>query len=155
LDPFGELPDHFTGDMILLADGTILRSITNNDQFLNDRFSVGYSLQGKRTTLSVDGDYTKQTSADTAETSSYGFGVTVDRSLSGLLSADAGLTWDSQTGADDSKSDVWRLNLGLNQKLGKKTSLSFDYIHTKRESDNAGDSYEEDRMTLSLQHALY
>jgi len=155
LDPFGELPDHFTGDMILLADGTILRSITNNDQFLNDRFSVGYSLQGKRTTLSVDGDYTKQTSADTAETSSYGFGVTVDRSLSGLLSADAGLTWDSQTGADDSKSDVWRLNLGLNQKLGKKTSLSFDYIHTKRESDNAGDSYEEDKMTLSLQHALY
>ncbi|MCP4995977.1 MAG: TIGR03016 family PEP-CTERM system-associated outer membrane protein [Gammaproteobacteria bacterium] len=155
LDPFGEPPIHFTGDMILLSDGTILRPITDNAQFLNDRFSLSYTLKGKRTTLSVDGDYSMQTSQDASESSSYGVGVRVDRTLSGLLSADAGLSWDTQKQADDSETDLWRLNLGLNQKLGKKTSLRLNYIHTKRESDQVGDSYDENKVTLSLTHSIF
>jgi len=154
-DPFGDPIDPVTGDPITTVDGTFLRNINDNDQFLNDRFSMSYTLKGKRTTLSVDSSYTKQTSQDASENSSFGFGVKVNRNLSGLLSADAGLTWDTQKQSDDSKTDQLRFNLGLNQKLGKKTSLSLNYSHTKREADQAGDSYGEDRVTLSLKHDLF
>jgi uncharacterized protein (PEP-CTERM system associated) len=155
LDPFGQPINPITGDPLIINDGSFLRNLNDNEQFLNDRFSMSYTLQGKRTTLSVNGDYTNQTSADASEASSYGIGVSVDRNLSGLLTANAGLNFDAQTGSDDSKTDVWKLNLGLDQKLGKKTSVSLNYAHTKREADQAGDSYDENRLTLYLKHDLY
>ncbi|MCP4127901.1 MAG: TIGR03016 family PEP-CTERM system-associated outer membrane protein, partial [Gammaproteobacteria bacterium] len=139
----------------LPSESDFLTNIDNNAQFLSDRFAFGYVLQGKRTTLAVNGNYTKNTAGDASETTGVGLGATLKRDLSGLLSANASLSWNRTEEDDSSQSDRWNLRFGLKQKLGKKTSLSLDVAHTKRESDNAGDSYDENRVTLSISHAFY
>ncbi len=147
--------DISTGNPVPVLEALNLINITNNAQFLSDRFALGYVLQGKRTTLSVNGNYTKNTAGDASETTGVGLGATLKRDLSGLLSANAGLSWNRTEADDGSQSDRWNLRFGLKQKLGKKTSLSLNVAHTKRESDNAGDSYDENRVTLSISHAFY
>jgi uncharacterized protein (PEP-CTERM system associated) len=147
--------DKITHFQVPISQASSLISIDNNAQFLNDRFSMSYTLQGKRTTFSVNGDYTKQTAGDASETTGFGLGVSATRNISGLLSASAGLSWDKIEQDDGSQSDLWDLNFGLNKKLSKKSTLSLNFSHAKRESDQVGDSYDENRVSLFLSHDLY
>lgn len=144
--------DPRNNQFISLADLYRLGNINNNAQFLSDRFSMGYTLQGKRTTLSIGGNYTKQTAGDASETTGFGADVSVTRNITGLLSATAGIGWNRVEQDDGTQSDRLNLNFGVNQKLSEKTSLSLNFAHAKRDSDTANDSYDENRVTLSLSH---
>ncbi len=153
LDSIG-IVDKQTGQFTSLSDIYGLNNLNNNAQFLNDKFSLRYTLQGKRTTLSVGGNYTKQTSGNASETIGTGLDATITRDISGQLSATAGLSLDRIEQSDGSQSDVWNLNLGLSRKLTERTTLNLNVVHAKRESDSANDSYDENRIGLSLQHYL-
>ncbi len=158
IDPFTRkyyTLDKNTNNYVPYSEALLINNITNNAQFLNDAFSMTYTLQGKRTTLSVNGRYTKNTAGDASETTGVGLGMTATRKITGLLSANAGLSLNRQETDAGSKSDLWNLNFGLSQKLGKKSYLNLNFAHAKRESDVAGDSYDENRVSLSLSHDFY
>jgi uncharacterized protein (PEP-CTERM system associated) len=72
------------------------------------------------------------------------------------VSADVGLNWNQQeeSGTGNRESDTWRLQAGLNQRLGQKTNLRLNYIYTDRSSNQAGQSYEENKLALTLIHTL-
>lgn len=150
------LIDNSTGNLRPGAPdpGDYLSIISDNVQFLSDRFAMGYILSGRRTTLILSGDYTKHTGIDASETIGTGLNATVKRDLSGQLSATAGLSLDRIEQDGGSQSDLWNLNFGLSQKLSGKTTLNLNVVHAKRDSDSANESYDENRIGLSLKHYL-
>jgi uncharacterized protein (PEP-CTERM system associated) len=155
---YQEAQDNWTQNAIaenaLPSQSDFLSNIDNNAQFLSDRFALGYFLRGKRTTLSVNGNYTKQTAGNASETIGTGMNVRITRNISGRLSATAGLSLDRIKQNNGNKSDLWDLNLGLSRKLTERTTLDFKIVHAKRDSDTANDSYDENRIGLSLKHYL-
>jgi uncharacterized protein (PEP-CTERM system associated) len=132
-------------------------STINNSTFVNDQLTINYSLKGRRTTLSLNGNISEQTYQDSSrEVSLLGLGVSVNRQLSGKISGDLGLNWNEseETGTASTQSDTWRLSAGVNQELGPKTNLRLDYSFTDRSSNQSGQSYEENRLSLTLNHTL-
>ncbi|WP_186297697.1 TIGR03016 family PEP-CTERM system-associated outer membrane protein [Sedimenticola selenatireducens] len=155
VDQFGQpIINPVTGDPFLLAQNI---STIGNSTFVNDQLTVGYSLKGRRTTLSLNGNISEQTYQDSSrEVSQYGLGASINRQLSGKISGDLGLNWSEseEKGTASTQSDTWRLSAGINQELGPKTNLRLNYSFTDRSSNQSGQSYEENRLSLTLNHTL-
>lgn len=154
-DEFGNLEiDPSTGQPVEIPINII--SI-GNSTIVDERFALNYSLKGRRTTFNLNADISDQTYQDsTREVSGMGLGASVSRRLSGKLSGDVSLRWNEldETGTGNRETDTWRLQAGLNQRLGQKTNLRFAYSFVDRESNQAGQSYEENRLSLTLTHTL-
>jgi len=151
-DPFGNPIDPVTGDPVSVSQ---LLAAINDNTFVDQRFSTSFTWQGRRTTLTVSGDHSTQTRGSSSETQLLSFGVTASRNLSGLLSANANINWsesESTGGASNSASDTIRLGAGFTQQLGIKTNLGLNYSYTERNSDQAGQGYDENRLALTLSH---
>lgn len=155
VDAFGQpILDPSTGDPLLLTQNI---STISNSSFVNDQFRVNYSIKGRRTTLTLNGNISEQTYQDsTREVSHLGMGASISRQLSGKISGDVGLNWNEseEQGTATSKSDTWKLSAGISQELGPKTNLRFNYSFTDRSSNQSGQSYEENRLSLTLNHSL-
>lgn len=155
LDAFGQpVPDPVTGDPLLLSQNI---STIGNSSFVNDQLSINYSLKGRRTTLTLTGNLSEQTYQDsTREVSTTSLGASINRQLSGKISADLGLNWNEseEKGTANTQSDTWRLSAGVSQELGPKTNLRLNYSFTDRSSNQSTDSYEENRLSLTLNHTL-
>lgn len=93
VDVFGQpIIDPVTGDPFLLSQNI---STINNSSFVSDQLSVNYSLKGRRTTLSLNGNLSEQTYQDSnREVSQFGLGASINRKLSGKISGDLGLNWN-------------------------------------------------------------
>lgn len=155
VDAFGNpIPDPITGGpQYLVRDLATL----NTSVFVDKRLELSYTLQGRRTNLTLNGNMSDQIYQDsTREVSSHGLGATLSRTLSGKLSGDIGLNWDEQeeTGTGNREIETWRLQAGISQRLGKKTNLRFNYSYTDRESNQSGQSYDENKLSLTLMHTL-
>jgi len=136
--------DPITGDVFPVA-------VLNNDVFIDERVTASYSLQGKRTTLTLSGTQSKQDYENTAQDSELTrLGLSLSRTLTGRVSANAGLSWNQQDRAANDSSEIWQANLGLSVKVGRKTSLNLGYNYNKRDSDQPTNSYEENRASLAL-----
>ncbi|MCW8889417.1 MAG: TIGR03016 family PEP-CTERM system-associated outer membrane protein [Sedimenticola sp.] len=155
VDEFGEpIIDPVTGDPFLLSQNV---ATINNSSFVSDQLSVNYSLKGRRTTLSLNGNLSEQTYQDSnREVSHLGLGANINRKLSGKISGDLGLNWNEseEKGTATSQSDTWRLSAGISQELGPNTNLRFNYSFSDRSSNQSGQSYEENRLSLTLNHTL-
>ncbi len=155
VDVFGQpILDPVTGDPLLLSQNI---STINNSTFVNDQLSVNYSLKGRRTTFNLTGNLSEQTYQDsTREVSTLSLGASINRKLSGKVSGDVGLNWNEseEKGTASTQSDTWRLSAGISQELGPKTNLRFNYSYTDRNSNQSTDSYEENRLSLTLNHTL-
>jgi len=155
VDAFGNpILDPVTGDPLLLV--TDLPTL-NTSTFVDDRLALSYTLQGRRSTLTLNGNVSEQTYQDSSrEVSSVGLGATFSRDLSGRLSGDVGLNWNQwdESGTGSRETESWRLNAGINQQLGKKTNLRFNYSYTDYESNQSGQSYDENKLSLTLMHTL-
>ncbi len=154
-DQFGQpIPHPVTGDPFFV---TIDLPTIGTSTFVDERLAVSYSLRGKRTTFTLSADMSDQTYQDsTREVSSRGLGASLTRSLSGNVSGDVSLNWSQQeeSGLGNRESDTWILQAGINRQLGQKTHLRFNYSFTDRSSNQTGQSYEENRLSLSLMHTL-
>lgn len=154
-DPFGNpILNPVTGDPFFTVVDLPTIGIST---FVDERLAVSYSLKGKRTTLTLNADMSDQTYQDsTREVSTMGLGATLRRTLSGTVSGDISLNWDQQeeSGTGNRESDIWRLQAGVNRQLGQKTHLRFNYSFTDRSSNQSGQSYEENRLSLILNHTL-
>jgi uncharacterized protein (PEP-CTERM system associated) len=154
-DEFGQpIIDPVTGDPFLISGNL---ATIGTSTFVDERLALSYTLKGRRTRLTLNADTSDQTFQDsTREVSLRGLGVSLSRTLSGKVSADVGLNWNQQEerGTGNRESDTWRLQAGLNQRLGQKTNLRLNYIYTDRSSNQAGQSYEENKLALTLIHTL-
>ena len=154
-DPFGQpILDPVTGDPFLITANLPTIGVST---FVDERLTLSYSLKGRRTTFTLSGDMSDQTYQDsTREVSTMGLGATLRRTLSGTVSADISLNWDQQeeSGTGNRESDIWRLQAGVNRQLGQKTNLRFNYSLTDRDSNQGGQDYQENRLSLILNHTL-
>lgn len=153
-DPFGNPIDPVTGEIIPVNQN--LAQI-NSGSFVDQRFTTSLTLQGRLTTVSVNGSYSIQTYEDSSRENKFlTLGVSINRRLSGLLSANANLNWNETESTDvlSSKSDTLRFGAGLTQQLGVGTNLLFNYTYAERNTDQIDQGYDENRLALTLTHGF-
>ncbi len=92
----------------------------SNSPILDERFTLGYSFQGRRTSFGLNAFQSDQTKEDQSqgnvltdfnETQYRGVSATASRSLSRVLSLSSGLSWSEQQpkGSDNANDIVQRL----------------------------------------------
>ncbi|MET0012461.1 MAG: TIGR03016 family PEP-CTERM system-associated outer membrane protein [Sedimenticola sp.] len=146
-DVFGYAIDPITGEIFPV--GTL--AAINDSTFVNKRFDASYTLQGRRTSLTIKANHSQQTYQDSttdSEQSSIGFSAT--RSLSGKLNANADLTLRTQSQNSGNDADTVSIGVGVDHKLGQNSSFGLKYGFSDRDSDQSGASYTENRITASL-----
>lgn len=140
--------DPITGQVFPVA-------VLNNDVFVDERVTASYSLKGKRTNLTLSGTRSKQDYQNSPQNSELmQLGLNLSRSLSGRVSANAGMSWNQQDRAANDSAETWRANLGMSIKLGQRASVNLNYTYNQRDSDQALDDYEENRASLALNYSL-
>jgi len=135
---------------------------------LDERFTLGYSWEGRLTGFGVSAFQSDQTeqggTTNTFTKSSFrGISVSASRRLSQQTSLNAGLNWNEDEPEDSvdtidnrflQSSEQWTGSLGVSRQLGTRTNLGLNYLYTDRQSDNDFNSYTENRVTLDLSIAL-
>jgi uncharacterized protein (PEP-CTERM system associated) len=142
LDPVTGQPTQVALDMAVVGDSTLV----------NERLDASYYLQGKRSTLKVSVDHSKQIYQDipNGDQTLMGLKVAFDRTLDGKTSANAEVGWRRSETSTDLESDTTYVQVGMKRELGPKTDLRLNYRHSDRDSDATGDSYDENRVTVAL-----
>jgi uncharacterized protein (PEP-CTERM system associated) len=128
-------------------------TIINDSVLVNERLDASYTLKGKRSTLGVAADHSKQIYQDiffNGNQKQMGVKAFYDRTLDGKTSANTDVSWRRSETFLGEEADIISLGVGLRRELGPKTNLSLNYRHTDRDSDTANDSYDENRVTLAL-----
>ncbi|MEM6579646.1 MAG: TIGR03016 family PEP-CTERM system-associated outer membrane protein [Pseudomonadota bacterium] len=144
--------------------GQDVTTITNNP-ILDERFTLGYSFQGRLTSFGISAFQSEQiqeeqSAVNTLRDAIYrGVVLSGSRSLSNLTSLNALIGWSEVEPKEDSgggnvplqdESETWRGSLGLNHRLGLRTSIGVRYTYTDRQSELGFNSYKENRVTLTL-----
>ncbi len=80
--------------------------------------------------------------------------LNIGRRLEKNLSADAGTSFEHTDSESGLKADTWKFRLGINRRLGKYTRVRFSYTYANRDSNQVGDSYDENRLALTLNTSL-
>jgi hypothetical protein len=124
---------------------------------VNERFAIGFRLQGRRNTLSIDGTRSEQKTSDAFNDSIFtNASVALNRRLGRKLSANARIGWNKSESGEDSQvlragdSEAWTGSLGISRNIGPSTSLQVNYRYTSRDSDVQGDDVTENRVTFTL-----
>jgi hypothetical protein len=150
-------------DFAPIGDPTSL----SNSPILDERFTMDYSYDGRRTSLRVAASYSDQTREDVGqdiiggedqifrESTYKDISVSLSRSLSRSFSVSGSLRWSEDEPKDErsdfiQQSESWQANLGAQRQLSTNTSVSLDYQYTDRQSDSAFNEYQENRFTLTL-----
>jgi uncharacterized protein (PEP-CTERM system associated) len=129
-----------------LGDSTLVYEMLN----------ASYTLQGKRSTLTVSADHSKQIYQDILDGEQKFMGVSVafDRTLDKKTSANANLRWQHSEAISGEEADIATLGVGLKHKLGPRTDLRLEYQRAERDSDVADDGYDENKVMVSLDFDL-
>jgi hypothetical protein len=147
-----------------------------NSPILDERFTLGYAYQWRRSGLAINASISDQTRQDgqditaedlTFEESTFtDVSLSLNHSLSQQLSISGGVGWDkrepknSSSGSIVDDSETWRADFGVRRTLGQNTTLSFEYRYTDRQSNNQVqpgnlfNEYTENRFILTLSIAL-
>lgn len=123
---------------------------------VDERLALGYRWSKGRTSLNLDLVESTQIREEDGRSSTFSttsFGAT--RSLSPKLTLNTRLVYRETEVASDSSSlgddsEEYRFYLGARRKLGTKTSMTMNYTHSDRRSDDADDEYRENRLSLGV-----
>ena len=141
-DPFGNPIDPVTGDPVFVYP--------DEGQIVDERISFSWSRQGKRTTLTWNGDYSVQEPQSSREEVVFiSSSLELTRRLTSKLSFDTSVDWENQENELDEEFETWRFNMGLSRPIGSKSNVSLQYTYTDRDSDLTDDGYEENRVVLN------
>ncbi|MGH1374009.1 MAG: TIGR03016 family PEP-CTERM system-associated outer membrane protein [Cellvibrionaceae bacterium] len=148
------------GDLILDVNGlpiffSLSSTTVTRSPIVDERLSVGYRWERGRTNVVVDLTESKQTREEDEQSSTFSSAsIGLSRRLSPKLTLDTRLHYQEAEVEDNSTlgndSQEYRLYLGARRKLGTKTSLTMNYTHNDRRSDQAEDEYRENRVSLGL-----
>ncbi|MFT4517670.1 MAG: hypothetical protein ACI9JM_000047 [Halioglobus sp.] len=135
-------------------------TINSRSPILDERFSLGWTLVGRRQSLNVQGSWSEQTRSEDGSTSQFqSVAVSYAPQLSATYSISGTIGWDSDKprvalGASDldigNTSETWRANVSLSRYINRNSSVSFSYQFTDRQSSLAVGSYQENRVTMTL-----
>jgi len=142
-----------------LGDGTLPggnQVPLSTSPILDERFTLVYAYNWRRTTLKLDASHSDQTRSQDGRNSTFKrFSLSLNRSLSSQLSVNGRLSWDEQQPLGERSdfivdSETWRFLLGIQRTLNSNTNLSLDYLFTDRQSDRVNNEYTENRITLTI-----
>ena len=155
---FGQLP----GDPSTVSGAP---TFIGNTPIINEQLNVRYGFNARRTGFSITASDSKQLRlADGGEANFSNLGLTMTRSLSSNLSGNLRLSWNQREGSGvgvgffGQDSESWRAGVGLNRRLGNDTTINIGYDFTDWDTNadvgsfNTFNTFEENRVTLSLQH---
>ena len=123
---------------------------------LDERFTLGYTYEGRRSSLSIGASHSDQTRTEDGRNSIYkDISINLNRSLSRKLSVNGRMSWyDTDPAEENSQlvfpSQTWRISLSARRDLGPRSSLSIDYNYTDRRSDAFRNEYTENRISLTF-----
>ncbi len=149
-------------DPVVGPDGTVSGNVTtiSTSPILDERFTLGMQIQGRRTTVSVRASHSDQTRTSNLSESTFRSAVlSANHSLGRNLSISASVGWDERkprTGIDTlfRASETWTATVGARRQLSSNMSLLLDYRYRDRQSDGSsglfGQNYQENRITLTL-----
>lgn len=151
-DPSLPQYDPVTGELLpIFRDRTFL----NAGMVADDRYRTGLTINGLRSTLSLNAARSKQEREDTHEEAIFDdLTLNLTRRLSRTLSINAGVMWSRDEDHDEQQADTRRWFMGLNRQLGVRTSVSVNYTHSKRDSDRLLDDYTENRVYVNFLFTL-
>jgi hypothetical protein len=131
---------------------------------VNEGYALRYFLRGAHNTFSVGATYSEQTRAVEQRKSKFTrYAASWRHRFSSQFSVTSRLTYAEREGdgflLDEDNplgvvrsSDTWDLVLGADKKLGRNTTALFSYRFRDRQSDQFGDSYQENRFTLTFRY---
>lgn len=146
-----------------LDDGNPNPAVLSTSPILDDRFTLGYAYNWRRSALNVDASYSEQTRTDNLSEQTFtNINVALNRNLSRQLSVNGSLRWSEgeprgRQVAVQPAYESWELGLGMRQSLNSNTDLALDYRYTDRQSDSNSafqGSYTENRITLSIRFGI-
>jgi uncharacterized protein (PEP-CTERM system associated) len=160
-------PDDLTGPVIgdpgdpLLGDDGL--TFIGQSPVLSERFTLAYRFTGRRTNFSISASDSNQTRVENgAEGDFASVTVRASRQLARRFSVDAGVSWrqnegnlfGSGVGGFIQDLEQWQGSFGVNRSLSDSTSLTLRYSYTDQESTRTNNSFQENRVSLSLNHNL-
>ncbi len=126
-----------------------------NGAYVDERLLLGYFLKGRRTSFSADVDYSdKRYAGDTPDYLKWIVGLNIGRRLEKNLSVDARTSFEYIDSESGLRVDTWRFMFGINRRLGNYTRVRLSYTYANRDSNQKGDSYDENRLALTLNTSL-
>jgi hypothetical protein len=135
-------------------------AVVSQDPFRSDYATLGWSLDGVRTSLFLSGDWRRDDHEreDSLNRDSVSGYLRVARRLSARLSADLDGTWRREDYADaDVEYDEWAVGLGFDWRLSGSWSMSLRGEHIVGSGDTIFGrgmrDYDENRISLSVTFA--
>ena len=152
-DPGGLPIDPETGLPIDLTGGSTTLS---NSPMLDERFQLGYSFQGRRSSLSIVASQSDQKRLEDGRDSTFRrVGASLSRPLSSKWSASASVSWDEREPLGDrgesiAESETWRAGLSARRSLVDWINFTLRYQYIDRKSELESQEYQENRITATL-----
>ena len=141
----------------------------SNSPILDERLTLAYSYDGRRSSLNINGSYSDQTregggdlndpTLELEESTFKNLSVRLSRPLPKKISLSGTVAWSEQEPKGErgelvQSSETWTFNLRAARPLSNNINLSLDYQFTDRQSDSAINEYQENRITLAVRFNL-
>ena len=144
-DEFGSVIDPFTGQTVLVP---ILARLPAG-VFVDERLTASFSLQGKRTTLTLNGTNSVQKYQNVDSKSELTrIALSLTRRITPTSDVTLGYEWLEDTDTDDFDKEANRIWLSVNKKVGQKSNITLNYTNTQQDSDTLDDTYDENRVSV-------
>lgn len=131
----------------------------DDSPIIDERFTLRYRFVGRRSTLTVSVSESQQLRLeDDGEATFTHINTTFSRSLTARLEADFRLNWfeaegeGSNLGLFSEQSKTLRFGPGVSRRVGTDTTVTLRHAYTRQRSDVSRNKYNENRITLSLNH---
>lgn len=127
---------------------------------IDERFTLGYSYNGRRAKINFIGSHSDQTQEDNGQKSTFdNVALTYSPLLSKRFSVSATIAWNSSEPRSQfgdafndftNKTEAWITNVSITRPLNYRTSVSLNYTYTDQQSDTALNEYQENRIMATL-----
>lgn len=125
-----------------------------DEQYVISTFNTGFSLNGRRSTLSINAHYTKRRYEVSLNNGrDYGLSVNLNRRLTPKTTGNIGLFWQKNRRTENGPEDTrLTLNAGLTKQLTERTNATLRYLYRRLDSDSSGGAseYRENQISFSL-----
>lgn len=127
---------------------------------LDERFTLGYSYDGRRSSLNIAASHSDQTRTEDGRNSVFKhISLNLNRSLSQKLSVTGGLSWNETEPFEEnsefiSHSETWQAFLTASRPLSSNSNLTVRYQYTDRQSEFALNEYTENRISVTIYFSL-
>ncbi len=154
---FGQQIDPSSGQPLALGDTP---TTVSNSPILDERFTLSYAFQGRRSGLQISASHSDQTRTEDGRDSTFSnVSISGDRALAQNLNVFTSVSYGEQVGdvlggQQIADSQTYRFSFGFNRSFNQNINAILRYDWTDRQSEILGDAYRENRLTLNFRFAI-